>query len=135
MLIDCNWINLINDKLQLLGLYHSYDQRLANEYNFINTVKSIKDSLNVSNTKGLTLPDKITQFKSKGLSKILYISTMNKIAQEYVDELNAIQNDFIWNNKKEIIKHNTLIADYTEGGYILLECGYSNQISVCKLFG
>ena len=87
---DCNWINLVNDKLKLLGLYNNYDQRLVNEYNFINTIKSIKDSLNMWNTRGLTLAGKITLFKSVGLSKILYISTVTKIPEQYVDELNSI---------------------------------------------
>ena len=70
MPIEWNWINLVNDKIKLLGLYYNYDQRLVNEYNFINTIKSIKDSLYVWNTRGLTLTGKITPFKSMGLSKI-----------------------------------------------------------------
>ena len=55
MPIDCNWISLVNDKFKLFGLYDSYHQGLENEYNFINTIKSIKDSLNVWNTRELPL--------------------------------------------------------------------------------
>ena len=64
MLIYCNWTNLVNDDLKLLGLYYSYDQRLVNEYNFIYTIKSIKDSLNVWNTRRLILTGKLTLLKS-----------------------------------------------------------------------
>ena len=71
MLTDCNWIHLVNDKLKLLRLYYSYDQRLINEYNFFNTIKSTKDRLNVWNTRGLTFAGNITLFKSIELSKIL----------------------------------------------------------------
>ena len=60
MPIECTWINLVNDKLKLLGLYYNYDQRLVNI---------------------------------------------------------AIQNGFIWNNKRRKIKHTALIADHIDGGY------------------
>ena len=32
--IDCNWINLYNDKIRILGVYNSYDTDLENDYNF-----------------------------------------------------------------------------------------------------
>ena len=32
--IDCNWINLCNDKIRILGVYNSYDTDLENIYNF-----------------------------------------------------------------------------------------------------
>ena len=49
------------------------------------------------NTRRLTLAGKIILFflKSMGLSKIMYISTIANILQQYVEELDTIQNDFI----------------------------------------
>ena len=38
-------------------------------------------------------------------------------SKQVVDQLNVIQRGFIWNNKKPKIKHSTLVADYSEGGY------------------
>ena len=32
--IDCNWINLCNDKIRILDVYNSYDTDLENIYNF-----------------------------------------------------------------------------------------------------
>ena len=32
--IDCNWINLCNDKIRILGVCNSYDTDLENIYNF-----------------------------------------------------------------------------------------------------
>ena len=40
-----------------------------------------------------------------------------KCPKQVVDQLNAMQRGFIWNNKKPKIKHSTLVADYSEGGY------------------
>ena len=32
--IDCNWINLCNDKIRILGVNNSYDTDVENSYNF-----------------------------------------------------------------------------------------------------
>ena len=40
-LIDCNWINLCNDKFRILGVYDSYDTDLENGlYSVISKIKS-----------------------------------------------------------------------------------------------
>ena len=51
------------------------------------------------------------------LSKILYIATMKVPSKRILDELDVIQKEFIWDSKRPKIKHSTLIADYSEGGY------------------
>ena len=38
-------------------------------------------------------------------------------SKQAVDQLNVMQKGFIWNNKKPKIKHSTLVAEYSEGGY------------------
>ena len=48
---------------------------------------------------------------------MLYASTMKCPSKQVVDQLNVMQRRFIWNNKKPKIKHSTLIADYSKGGY------------------
>ena len=48
---------------------------------------------------------------------MLYASTMKCPSKQVLDQLNVIQRGFLWNNKKSKIKHSTLVADYSEGGY------------------
>ena len=43
--------------------------------------------------------------------------TMKYPSKQVVDQLNVMQKGFVWNNKKPEIKHLTLLADYSEGGY------------------
>ena len=56
-------------------------------------------------------------FKTLAFSKLVYKCTIKIPSKNVVDQLNSINKNFIWNNKKPKIKHSTLIADYEEGGY------------------
>ena len=38
-------------------------------------------------------------------------------SKQILDQMNTVHKSFIWDNKKPKIKHSTLIADYSEGGY------------------
>ena len=66
---DCNWVDLLTDKVITLGIYRSYDKSIAQKWNLINLLINIKDSLKMWNFRELTLADKIQIFKSLALSK------------------------------------------------------------------
>ena len=38
-------------------------------------------------------------------------------SRQIPDQINLMHKNFIWNDKNHNIKHSTLIADYSEGGY------------------
>ena len=38
-------------------------------------------------------------------------------SEQLIEQLNIIHKNFVWNNKHPKIKHSTLIASYSEGGY------------------
>ena len=40
--IDCNWVNVEKDKISTLGIFNRYDQSLADKYNFLNLITSMK---------------------------------------------------------------------------------------------
>ena len=42
---------------------------------------------------------------------------MIDVSKQFVEQLNSLQKDFIWNGRRPKIKHSTLIADYVEGGH------------------
>ena len=74
--IHCNWVNLTKDKILTLGVYNSYDVLLAEKYNLLNLISSVKDCLKASKYRGLTLGGRIQILKSLALSKIVCIGTM-----------------------------------------------------------
>ena len=45
------------------------------------------------------------------------MSTMRTPPTQFLELLNSIQKDFIWNNSSTKIKHCSIIADYKDGGY------------------
>ena len=45
------------------------------------------------------------------------MSTMKTPPTQFLELLNSIQKDFIWNNSRAKIKHCSIIAHYKEGGY------------------
>ena len=115
--IDCNWSNLCNDKIRILGVYNSYDTDLENIYNFFSMISKIKNCLKCWGGRGLTIAGRIQIFKTLAISKTLYMSTMRTPPTQFLELLNSIQKDFIWNNSRAKIKHCSIIADYKEGGY------------------
>ena len=48
---------------------------------------------------------------------MVYISTILHSSKQTLDQLNLIQKDFIWRDRRPKFKHSTLIGDYTNGGY------------------
>ena len=67
--------------------------------------------------RGLTLAGRILIFKSMALSKIVYTSTMVSPPKHFIDLLNSIKQNFIWNGRRPKIKHSTPVGGYAEEGY------------------
>ena len=75
----------------------------------------IKNILSIWRLRGLSLAGRIQVFKALALSKAVFICTMKPYSKKFVDDLNEVQNDFIWRSRKPKIKHTSLIGDYSEG--------------------
>ena len=79
----------------------------------------------------LSREGKITIFKSHALSKIVYLALLKSI----IEELNEIQNEFLWSNKKCKIKYGTLCNDYKNGGLKNLDINLKiNESRYIELF-
>ena len=59
---DCNWVDLLTDKVITLGIYNSYDKSIAEKHDLVNLLINIKDSLKMWNFRELTLAGKIQIF-------------------------------------------------------------------------
>ena len=114
---DCNWVNLLTDKVITLGIYNSYDKSIAEKYNIVNLLINIKDPLKMWNFRELTLAGKIQIFKSLSLSKAVYVCTMTSPSRLFLDQLNHLKRNFMGGGKSAKIKHSTLIGSYAEGSY------------------
>ena len=72
----------------------------------------------------------IQTFKSLIASEPVYIATMKGIPQEVLDDLQSIQNEFIWDGKRAKIKHSTLTGKYEEGGF--KDVDLQSKFTSCK---
>ena len=84
----------------------------------------MKTVLNIWRQRYLTLGDKIQVFKSLIGPKPVYIASMKSVPSYFVDSMQALHKDFIWNGNKPKIKHTTLISDDTNGGLINIDINY-----------
>ena len=75
------------------------------------TVKNICNVIKLWRMRHLSLEGKTTIFKSIALSKIAYWALLTTAPKSIIEEVNEIQNKFLWSNKKCKIKHGTLCND------------------------
>ena len=97
---NCIWVNLVNDKIRILGTYISYNRQLADQYNFVNVTTDTKNILSIWRLRGLSLAGRIQVFKALSLSKAMFICTMKPFSKKFLDDLNEIQKYFIWRGRK-----------------------------------
>ena len=81
--------------------------------NFIRLIIDSRALLNTCNQRWLSLYGKIQVFKSLIVSKPVFVETMNKVLEDFINALQSIHKQFIWNDKTLKIKHSTLIGNYT----------------------
>ena len=93
-------------------MFNSYNCSLAEKYNFLNQVTSVKERLHTWGHRGLTLAGRILILKSMALSKTVYTSTMVSPLKRFIDLLNSIKQNFIWNGRRPKIKHSILVGGY-----------------------
>ena len=115
-LCGCKTVNLLTDSIYLLGIHHSYNQKLAENRNLSSLKGGYKYVISLWKSRGLTLAGKIQIFKTFGILKFLYLSTMTTIPKSIIEEVHKIQENLLWNKKNLKIKHSTLIGEYEWGG-------------------
>ena len=109
-------INLNTEHIKILGVCFTYNKKLFIEKNFNEVVKKMEKVLALWRWRGLSMIGRVTVFKALAFSKIVFISYLNVIPIEIIEKIEKIQNDFIWEDKKTKVKHNTFITDYIDGG-------------------
>ena len=66
--------------------------------------------------RNLTVAGKTTIFKTLAMSKIIHLSLVTNAPTEIINELNKIQEEFIWNGGNLKTKRITLCKKYENGG-------------------
>ena len=100
-------VDLNNDILKILGTHFSYNQKLKAEKNY-RTITDIQRVSKLWKMRNLTLKVKIVIFKTIVVSKIVFQSLITAAPKQIINQLEKIQNTFLWKNSTPKIKHETL---------------------------
>jgi hypothetical protein len=104
-----------------LGIYFSYEGDSVMQKNFEDRAKEFKRILDMWLQRDLSLIGKITILKSLAFSKIIYQCGVLTSPPKFIEHIVDLAYKFVWNNKPNKIKRNTLIADYEHGGLRMLD--------------
>ena len=114
-LCDLKNVDLTKECIKILGIHLSYNKKLQDDMNFCNTIKNICHVIKVWRMRNLSLEGKIIIFKTLAVSKIAYMALITNIPNNTLAELKNLQKNYLWNDKKCEIKHDTLCNDYKNG--------------------
>ena len=106
--------------IKIFGIYFGYNERQRNNLNFSQTLKSIKESINVWKWRGLSLLGRIQIVKTFAIPKLMFRASVIPISKELIKEANSVLYNFVWNGKDKV-KRLALISDIEIGGLKMLD--------------
>ena len=95
--------------------HFSYNKQLAEKMNFNQVTTDCRILLNIWKQRWLSLAGRIQVFKFLTATKLVHIATMKNILPQFLDDLQVLNKEFIWDGKRPNMKHSTLIGNYEEG--------------------
>ena len=107
-----------------------YNRTHAEGLNFGAKVRELEQPLNTWKRRKLTLYGKINIVKKLGLSKLIYNAVFN-VPKQYVEQINKITFNFIWDSKPAKIKRSTIIGERRKGG--LKMCDFAIMEKALKI--
>ena len=84
------------EPINVLGVFFSYKQASANTLNFGKKILHFEKTLNTWQRRNLTLYGKINIVKTLGISKLIYSASMLPVPDHYIQEINKLIFNFIW---------------------------------------
>ena len=115
--VEVKWVKQVHS----LGIFFSYDTDSVIQKNFMDRAKEFQRILNMWSQRDLSLIGKITILKSLAFSTVIYQCGMITTPTKFIELITDIAYKFIWQNKPEKIKRQTLIAEYEKGGLKMID--------------
>jgi hypothetical protein len=115
--VEVKWVKHVH----ALGIFFSYDTDSVILKNFSDRAKEFKRILDMWLQRDLSLIGKIIILKSLAFSKVIYQCGVMTTPTDFIETITEMAYNFIWNNKPDKIKRQTLIAEYEKGGLKMLD--------------
>jgi hypothetical protein len=120
------------DNLKILGI--TFDKNGISSINLKNCIKKIQEALNMWKRTNLNLIERIVVLKTFALSKLWYQANFSTLSEQEIVLLEKMMFNFIYNNKAHLIKHETLMSEYNEGGLKMVSVRAKLQTIAIKNF-
>ena len=114
-----------------LGIFFSHNRTHVEELHFGAKVRELEQTLNAWKRRKLTLYGKINIVKTLGLSKLIYNASVLNVPKQYVEQINKITFNFIWDGKPAKIKRSAIIGERRNGG--LKMCDFAIMEKALKI--
>jgi len=111
----------VNQPVKILGVYFSYDENKNKRFNFDLKIQKLQTKLDLWKARNLTLFGKVLIIKSLGLSQIVYAASNVNVPNEIRYAIKNKLFGFLWNNKKDKIKRESIYQDYDKGGICMTD--------------
>ena len=109
-------ITWTKDIVKYLGVHFGHDISKCQQSNIEKQLQTTREIIKNWNKRNLSIIGKITIVKSLLLPNITYIASVCTIPKEYIQRFKTMIYNFIWEGKKDRIKHTDLCKDYSKGG-------------------
>ena len=120
-------IPVVNN-LKILGHYHGKDKLICEFNNFHSKLSKMQKIINTWKQRPLTLIGKNLLINSLINSSFLFNAQIEIPPPDFIKLVDKQNKSFLWGGGTPKIAHNTIIADYNEGGiqYKDLDCFLSS---------
>ena len=105
----------LNQPVKILGIYFSYDENKNKHFNFDLKIQKLQTKLDLWKARSLTLFGRVLIIKSLGLSQIVCAASNVNVRNEIIYAIKNKIFGFLWNNKKDKIKRESIYQDYDKG--------------------
>ena len=102
------------EDVKVLGIW--FNNNGISNNNLENIFNKIKQSIFLWNVCDLNMLERITVCKTFILSKLWFLACFVKFEDNFIKEINTLIFNYIWENRKECIKRDTLILPCERGG-------------------
>jgi len=100
------------------------------EKNFKQRLKKIRNAINLSKSRGLSIHGKVNIIKAILLPKLIYPSSVISTLSEVIKEFINLLVHFLWNGKDKVIRSSTYVP-YEQGGLKVID--YETMIKALRL--
>ena len=103
-----------SEDVKILGVLFNNNGISQNNLNIVKN--KITQSMYMWNTVKLNIIERIVVCKTFLLSKLWFMLNFVVLSKDHIKEINKMIFRFVWNSPIELVKRNTLILPYNEGG-------------------